>query len=159
MDDLQFGKRNKRGDFTPKDALQNAPIFVWPPRPLKFLAWLPGYFLPWNAIFFGVGLVEWLWLTPSKETLQTLDWHWIAYLLIRNALLVFLLYGAMEVHLYIRRAQGNRFKFNALFPADKKSDVFLFKSQNLDNMIRTFGTGVPVWTAYEVFMLYAWAHG
>ena len=37
--------------------------------------------------------------------------------------------------------------------------MFLFKSQNIDNFIRSFGTGVPIWTAYEVFMLYAWAHG
>ena len=159
MDDLKFGSRNKRGDFTPKDRLEVAPVLIWPPQPLKFLAWLPHYFLPWNALFIGLGLVIWLWLTPSRATLQSLDWTWIAYLLVRNAVLVFVIYGLMELRLYRRRAQGNRFKFNALFPADKPSEVFLFKSQNRDNILRTFGTGVPIWTAYEVFMLYAWAHG
>lgn len=159
MDDLKFGTRNKRGDFTPKDPLQNAPIFVWPPRPLKFLAWLPHYFLPWNVVFFGLGLIVWLWLTPSKATLQTLDWHWIAFIFLRNCAIVLLCFGALELRLYVKRAQKNRFKFNAQFPADKPSDVFMFKSQNIDNAIRTFGTGLPIWTAYEVFMLYAWAHG
>lgn len=136
-----------------------APLVIWPPQPLKFLRWLPNYFLPWNLLFLGLGAVIWFFLTPSQETLQTLDWRWILFILIRNAAMVFLLYGALELRLYLRRAQGNRFKFNALFPADKKSDVFLFKSQNIDNMIRCFGTGVPIWTAYEVGMLYAWAHG
>ena len=159
MDDLKFGVRNKRGDFTPSDPLEVGPILAWPPRPLKILRWLPSYFLPWNLLFFVLGLIMWAWLTPSKEALQTLDWHWITYLLIRNALLVFVFYGGMELRLYMLRAQGGRFKYNAVFPADRKSDVFMFKSQNIDNIIRTFGTGVPIWTAYEVGMLYAWAHG
>ncbi len=159
MDDQQFGTRNKRGDFAPTAALEPAPVFVWPPRPLQFLAWLPHYFLPWNAVFFVLGAVMWFYLTPSKDTLQTLAWPWVTFILLRNAVLVFALYGAMELRLYVLRKQGNRFKFNGAFPADKPSDVFMFKSQNTDNIIRTFGTGVPIWTAYEVGMLYAWAHG
>ena len=159
MDDIKFGKRNKRGDYTPNTHLAPAPVFVWPPRPLKFLAWLPHYFLPWNAVFMGLGLFTWAYLTPLKETLQTLDWQWIGLILLRNSVLVFAIYGALEMHLYIRRAQGGRFKFNGVFPADKPSAVFLFKSQNIDNMIRCFGTGVPIWTAYEVAMLHAWAQG
>ena len=159
MDDLKFGTRNKRGDYTPNDRLEGAPVFVWPPRPLKFLAWLPSYFLPWNLLFFALGAALWFWATPSKETLATLGWGWVLYLLARNAAIVFVLYGALEFRLYVKRAQGNRFKFNGLFPADKKSDVFMFGSQNIDNMIRSFGTGVPIWTAYEVVMLHLWATG
>lgn len=159
MDDLQYGTKNKRGDFTPKDPLAPAPVFVWPPRPLKFLSWLPHYFLPWNALFFGLGALFWFYATPSKETLATLDWPWMVWLLLRNALLVLVIYGALELRLYVQRAQGNRFKFNGLFPSDRKSDVFLFGSQNIDGIIRTFGTGVPIWTAYEVMMLHLWAIG
>ena len=159
MDDLKFGTRNKRGDYSPSAPLDSAPIFVWPPRPLAFLRWLPSYFLPWNLLFFVLGAVMWFFLTPSFETLQTLDWRWIVYIWLRNSALVFVLYGAMELRLYVKRAQGSRFKFNGAFPADKKSDVFMFGNQNIDNMIRCFGTGVPVWSAYECFMLYAWAHG
>lgn len=98
----------------------------------------------------GFATVIWFYLTPSAETLQTLHQTWIAFIILRNAALVFLFYGALELRLYIRCAQGNRFKFNGLFPADKKSDVFLFKNQNIDNILRSFGTGVPIWTAYEV---------
>jgi sterol desaturase/sphingolipid hydroxylase (fatty acid hydroxylase superfamily) len=159
MDDLKFGTRNKRGDYAPSTPLEVAPLVVWPPQPLKFLHWLPSYFLPWNMLFLALGAVIWFWLTPSQQTMQNLGWGWVLYILLRNAVTVFVLYGALELRLYMRRAQGNRFKFNALFPADKKSDVFMFKSQNIDNMIRCFGTGVPIWTAYEVGMLYAWANG
>jgi sterol desaturase/sphingolipid hydroxylase (fatty acid hydroxylase superfamily) len=159
MDDLDYGTRDKRGNWAPTDPLAPAPVFVWPPRPLKFLSWLPHYFAPWNALFFALGAVMWFFLTPAKETVQTLEWGWIAYLLVRNSILVLVIYGLLELRLYVRRAQGNHFKYNGSFPADKPSDVFLFKSQNIDNIIRCFGTGVPIWTAYEVGMLYAWAHG
>jgi sterol desaturase/sphingolipid hydroxylase (fatty acid hydroxylase superfamily) len=159
MDDLKFGTRNKRGDFAPAARLEAAPVFVWPPRPLKFLAWLPHYFLPWNVVFMVLALVLWTWATPSKDALATLDWHWIGFLLLRNSAIVLVLYGALEVRLYVRRAQGNRFKFNGLFPGDRRSDVFMFGSQNIDNAIRSFGTGVPIWTAYEVVMLHLWAIG
>ena len=159
MDDQKFGTRNKRGDYAPSARLESAPLFVWPPRPAKLLAWLPHYFLPWNALFFVFGALIWVYATPAKQTLASFDWHWIVYLWLRNSAIVFVLYGAMEVRLYIRRAQGNRFKFNGLFPADKKSDVFMFKSQNIDNFLRSFGTGVPIWTAYEVVMLHLWAIG
>ncbi|MGV8988715.1 MAG: hypothetical protein ACOH2H_20840 [Cypionkella sp.] len=139
--------------------MESAPLFVWPLRPLKLLSWLPHYFLPWNALFFAFGATIWFFATPTKAVLASFDWHWIVYLWLRNSAQVFVLYGLMELRLYIGRAQGNRFKFNGLLPADKKSDVFWFGSQNIDNALRTFGTGVPIWKAHEVVMLHLWAIG
>jgi hypothetical protein len=72
MDDLQFGKRNKRGDWAPDKPLEVAPILVFPPQPMKFLKWLPGYFLPWNAVFMVLGAVYWFWLTPDMTTVNAI---------------------------------------------------------------------------------------
>lgn len=93
MDDLQFGKRDKRGDWSPNQALENAPVFVWPWRPIKFLRWLPNYFLPWNALFFMIAAVFWYFLTPARDTLQSLQWSWVLYLFARNSAIVILLYS------------------------------------------------------------------
>ena len=159
MDDLQFGKRNKRGDWAPSKPLEPGPLLAIPPRPLAVLKWLPNYFLPWNVLFFGLALVFWTWLTPDLQTLKTLSIGWIAYLLIRNMGLVLLFYGAMELRLYIKRRQGNHFKYNGKWPSESPSDVFMFGSQNIDNMIRTFVSGIPIWTAYEVLILWCFANG
>jgi len=159
MDDLQYGTRNKRGDWSPTEHIDLAPYLVWPRQPRKYLVWLVGYFYPWNLLFIAVALVEWFYLTPSVATLKTLQPGWIAYLLIRNSLLVLAIYGALELRLYARRAQGTRFKFNGKWPSEQPSDVFMFKSQNIDNIIRSFGTGVPIWTAYEVLGLWCYANG
>ena len=34
----------------------------------------------------------------------------------------------------------------------------MFQSQTIDSIIRAFGTGVPIWTAWEVLVLWAWAN-
>ena len=159
MDDLKFGTRNKRGDWTPNKHLELAPYFTWPREPRKYLDWLIGYLFPWNFLFMALAVISWLYLTPSIETLKTLAPGWIVYLLARNSLLVLIIYGALELRLYIKRAQANRFKFNGKWPSENPSDVFMFKNQNFDNIIRTFATGVPIWTAYEVLGLWCYANG
>src|SRR5579862_6917 len=149
MDDLAYGTRNKRGDYSPKEPLKLAPYFTFPPSRSALLKWLPSYFLPWNVPFMALGALMWFVLTPSVETMKTLAPGWILYLFALNALTVLIVYGALELRLYVKRAQGGRFKFNGLWPSERPSDVFMFRSQNVDNIIRTFATGVPVWTAYQ----------
>ena len=159
MDDLKYGTRNKRGDWNPSTPLGLAPYLTWPREPRKYVNWLFGYIFPWNLLFVAVALVQWFYLTPSIETMKTLAPGWIAYLFARNALLVLVIYGALELRLYVKRAQGNHFKFNGKWPSETPSDVFMFKSQNIDNIIRSFASGVPIWTAYEVFGLWCYANG
>jgi len=150
--------RNKRGDWRPAKPLQVGPLLDFPWSPLKILKWLPSYFLPWNVMFMALGAVLWFWLTPARETMQTLTLGWVLYIFLRNSVIILLLYGALELWLYVRREQGNRFKYNGKFPSERPSRVFWFKNQNLDNALRTFGSGLPIWTAYEVGMLWAWAN-
>lgn len=159
MDDLALGTRNKRGDWTPKEPAGTAPVFVLPPRPLAFLKWLPSYFLPYNLLFALSALAWWHWVLPPVAQMKTLEPGWIAQLFVVNLVAVFLFYGAFEWRLYVRRAQGTRFKYSARWPAEQRSPAFMFQRQNVDNMIRMFATGVPIWTALEVLILHAYAAG
>jgi sterol desaturase/sphingolipid hydroxylase (fatty acid hydroxylase superfamily) len=159
MDDLKFGKRNKRGDWTPAAYVEVAPVFVLPPKPLAFFKWLPRYFLPWNLVFAASAVVYAHFVLPDVEVMKTLGWAWILRLFVVNCVAVFLFYGAFEYRLYMSRAQATRFKYNAKFPNDQKNSAFQFGSQNIEGVIRGFGTGVPIWTAYEVGILFAYANG
>jgi sterol desaturase/sphingolipid hydroxylase (fatty acid hydroxylase superfamily) len=161
MNDEQFGHRDKRGYWKPDGRIEYPPAFVWPAQPVRFFKWMfgiPGYILPWNAFYLGVTLAVWFFLTPAIETLQNISAGWIAYLLFRNALLVLLFVGAWHLRLYIQQSQGTRFKFNENWPP-RKNPAFLFKSQTADNMVWTFASAVPIWTAYEVLTLWAFANG
>jgi sterol desaturase/sphingolipid hydroxylase (fatty acid hydroxylase superfamily) len=160
MDDTLFGKRDKRGDWKPDELLVYPPVFVWPVQPIRFLKWLfgyPGYILPWNLAYGTIALLLWLYATPSMETMKTFSAGWLAYLLARNTVLVFLFVGAFHLRLYVQKAQGTKFKFNGRWPATNNS-AFLLKNQNTDNVIWTFASAVPIWTAFEAVTLWAFAN-
>jgi sterol desaturase/sphingolipid hydroxylase (fatty acid hydroxylase superfamily) len=159
VDDLAFGTRNKRGDWAPNEPAGIAPLFVLPPRPRALLRWLPGYFLPYNLLFAVSAVAWWVWVLPGPEVMRTLAPAWIGKLLAVNGIAVFAFYGAFELRLYVKRAQGHRWKYNARWPAEHRSTAFMFQRQNVDSLLRTFGTGVPIWTALQVGMLYAYANG
>lgn len=159
MDDLQFGTRNKRGDWTPSTRLEYAPFWEKPFSLKKLLAWIPGYFFPWNAFHMAVTLAYWAWVIPDVEVMKTLTWDWALWLYLVNATGIFILYGAIELFFYVRRKQGTRFKYNAKFPSEQPSDVFWFKSQNIDNFLRSFLFSIPLWTVVEVIFLHAFATG
>ena len=159
MDDLRFGIRDERGCWSPRARLEIPPYWAWPPRFIDVLKWLPRYLFPWNAYFMATALTYWYFVIPDFEVMKTLSWGWALRLYAVNAAAVFVSYGAVELVYYVRRKQGTRFKYNARFPADHPSSVFWFKSQNIDNFLRTFLSGISMWTAVEVLMLYAFANG
>jgi sterol desaturase/sphingolipid hydroxylase (fatty acid hydroxylase superfamily) len=159
LNDLDYGTRDKRGHWHPNEALRTGPLLEWPWSLRRVLAWLPGYLAPYNLLFLMLAALVWIALTPSKGSMETLEWGWALWILLRNALIILLIFGGFELWLYVRRRQGHAFKYNPAFPADKPSKVFLFGRQGLDNALRTFGTGIPIWSAYEILILHAWAKG
>lgn len=164
MDDTKFGTRDSKGNWAPLKRAAFPPVFVWPVQPVKFVKWLfgfPGYILPWNLLYFAIAVAIWLWLTPAREVMQTLSPGWIALIGLRNAGLVIGFFGLMHLHLFMRRAQGQAFKYNTQWPekGGRGAGAFLFKSQVRDNVFWTLASGVPIWTAWEAGMLWAWANG
>jgi sterol desaturase/sphingolipid hydroxylase (fatty acid hydroxylase superfamily) len=159
MDDLAFGTRNKRGDWRPNEPVALPPMWCKPFSLPAVLRWIPGYLFPWNAFHLAMALLYWRFVIPDVDTLKTLSWGWALWLYVVNGLCIFVMYGSVEIFYYVRRKQGFRFKYNAKFPADTPSDVFWFKSQNIDNFLRTYLFGIPMWTLVEVLMLWAFANG
>jgi sterol desaturase/sphingolipid hydroxylase (fatty acid hydroxylase superfamily) len=159
MDDLAFGTRNKRGDWKPNEPLKFAPFWYRPLEFGKILRWLVDYVWPWNAFHMATALAYWYFIIPDVDTMKTISWGWALWLYAVNATGIFLMYGSVELFYYIKRKQGTRFKFNAKFPGEQPSDVFWFKSQNLDNFLRSFFFSIPLWTLVEVVMLWLFANG
>ncbi|RMN40287.1 Sterol desaturase/sphingolipid hydroxylase, fatty acid hydroxylase superfamily [Pseudomonas syringae] len=155
------GKRNKRGDWSPNGKLANVPLFVWPPRPMAILKWLfgyPGYFFPWGIFYMAFPILTWFFLTPPMEEMKTFEWDWIAYIFARNIVMLSVVMGIWHVRLHTLKAQGTDFKYtNKWFLKD--SPRFLFKNQLLSNLFWTYVSGVPIWTAYEVVTMWAYANG
>jgi sterol desaturase/sphingolipid hydroxylase (fatty acid hydroxylase superfamily) len=149
------GKRNKRGDWQPEKPIEYAPVLEWP-----FLKWLfgyPGYFLPWTVIYMLFPIVTWLYFTPDMAEMKTFQPGWIAYILVRNLILILLVAGAWHLWLYVRKAQGTDWKYSTKWMA-RDNPIFLFRNQVLDNLFWTVASAVPIWTAYEVLTMWLYAN-
>jgi sterol desaturase/sphingolipid hydroxylase (fatty acid hydroxylase superfamily) len=158
MNDLDFGTRNKRGDFRPKEAI-GLPPFVNSPHTTSTLGWLKGLVWPWNALIIGISVFWWFVVVPDFETMKTFAFGWIAQLFLAKWVALFLWTGVFEWRLFTQRKQSTRFKYNGKFPADQPSDYFWFKSQNLDNFLRSMFVSVPICVAFEVVIFWAFANG
>jgi sterol desaturase/sphingolipid hydroxylase (fatty acid hydroxylase superfamily) len=161
METTFTGKRNKRGDWTPEKNLGVAPVFVWPPKPaalFKYVFGYPGFLWPWNTIYFAVPIITWLWFTPDMAEMKTFAAPWIAYIFIRNIILISLVILLWQGWLHWKKAQGTDWKYtNKWFARD--NPVFMFGNQTLDNLFWTFISAVPIWTAFEVVTMWLYANG
>jgi len=157
MEEDKYGTHKKSG-FVPKNYISYGPLFAWPMQPLRLLKWLPSYFLPWNVLFVIMGVAYWYYLMPPLEEMKTFQLGWISYLLGVNMAAVILWYGAWHGWLYILKRQGTRYKYNARWPSNN-NEVFLFKRQNVDNVIWSLCSGVPIFTAWMVLSFWLFANG
>lgn len=161
MDDRTYGKRDKRGRWTPHKRPTREPLFVWPVQPKKFLTWMfgyPGYLWPWNTLLILIAVTTWAYFTPSLDSMRNFSADWISAIFFRNIVLALLAYGGLHSLLYIRRIQKTNFKYDAKWP-DTDNPVFMFGSQTAENMFWTMCSGVPIWTAFEVFAWWMFANG
>lgn len=158
MTEAALVNRDKRGDWRPPYLVELPAPFAWPPQPVAVLKWLVSYVWPWNSLYLAIALVTWFFLTPSLASMESFEAWWIAIILARNAGTIFLVVGAWHLYFYIFKAQGTDLKYTDR-PLAKNNSVFLFGDQVRDNMFWTFASAVPIWTAYEVVILWAYANG
>ena len=160
MDDSKFGTEDNRGAWAPKRPISYGPAFAFPPDPKALVKWLfgfPGYFLPWNVFYAVLALLIWQFMTPPLTAMQNFGAGWMALILLRNIFLAVVVYGSWHLWLYVWRKQGTAFKYNRQWPKETASG-FAFNNQTYDNMFHTLVSGVPIWTAYECLLLWAYAN-
>ena len=106
MDDLQFGTRNKRGDWSPNARPQIAFFWKTPFHVPKWVTFLIGYIWPWNAFHMAVTLLYWNFLLPDWEKMKTLSWDWALWLYFVNSVGIFIMYGSIEFFYYWKRSRA-----------------------------------------------------
>lgn len=161
MADIAHAERDARGEWRPAAPIALPPTIAWPPRPRAALKWLfgfPGYLWPMNALWLGVALSTWFFLTPDLAAMKTFEAWWIGLLLARNLALILVLFGGLHLYLLVFRGQGDRLKFSTR-PLATGNRRFLFRHQVRDNVARSLGVGVPAMTAYEAVTWWAFANG
>ena len=160
MLDEKIGTRDDKGDWKPSYLFSYGPLFELPFKPLTIIKWIfsnPGYIFPWLFFYGLIGLIIYLFLTPSVETTKNFDLSWILLTFFRNFMIVFLWFGFLHLRLYIKKSQENLFKYNYSFLEGSKGK-FLFKNQVYDNMFWSLVSGSLFITFYEVLALWFYSN-
>ena len=161
MDEMNYGSRDARGNWSPEKAIDYGPVFAWPPKPKAVLKWFfafPGYLFPWNVLYALAAIGIWYFLTPPLVHFQNFSLSWFGVILGRNIVLALLVYGSWHIWLYVWRKQGTSFKYNRNWP-EETAERFTFNNQTYDNIFWTLVSGVPIWTCYEILLLWSCVNG
>ena len=152
----------KTWHYLPELPIQVSPYFNWPPNRAAgdyalVCSWLGQPFRKINHPV-DIAIACWLFWHPSLAETSELSFDWIAQIYLRNLVLLTLVAGGLHAYFYTWRKQGDELRFDSR-PLVANSRVFTFNSQVYDNIFWSCMSGVTVWTAYEVLMLWLLANG
>ncbi len=156
------GHIDDKGHWRPERAQGFAPLFTLPFRPIALLKWLfgwGGYIWPIRVIYVVLAYVTWYLLQGGVlETYKSLEFGWIALIVLRNLILLVTVFGFYHVTIYMLKVEKSYGKYHPDWQI-KDSKRFLFHDQVKDNMFRSIVSGVPIWSAWEVLYLWLAANG
>jgi sterol desaturase/sphingolipid hydroxylase (fatty acid hydroxylase superfamily) len=161
MAEINEEVRDKRGEWKPENSPEGSPLFSWPLRFKKILKYYfgpQGFFFPNNLFYALLAVVCWIYFTPELSRAETFAFGWIAEIYLRNSILIILFVGILHLRLYIKKAQGEKYKYTDKW-MDKGNKKFLFGNQVWDNIFWNLTSGSLIWTAYEAVTLWMYANG
>ncbi len=152
--------RRKTWHYVPELPIRVSPYFDWPPRPLAIISWFGrGWIRPSEkVIILLISVLCWLYWHPPLLQAAELSLDWVTQIYLRNLFLMILVASGLHAYFYSWRLQGDELRFDSR-PLVQDSRVFTFNNQVFDNIFWSCASGVTIWTAYEVFMLWLLANG
>jgi sterol desaturase/sphingolipid hydroxylase (fatty acid hydroxylase superfamily) len=140
--------------------LKNSPVFDWPPNPITIVKTLASYWFALTArvVIVVTALISWFYLQPALEQCVDFAPGWILQMYARNLSLILLVAGGMHLYFYTYTVQGKQLRFDAR-PLIRNGRAFSFRDQVKDNMFWSIASGVTLWTAYEVLLIWSFANG
>ncbi|MBX2884098.1 MAG: sterol desaturase family protein [Granulosicoccus sp.] len=153
-------KDKKSGPWNHSTPVIFSPLFDWPPKPMAgFLAlatrWVT---VTRHLLFLLMAMAVYHWLLPPLSTFESLSLSWILPVYLRNLALMMLVAGGLHLYFFTFRGQHNHLKYDSREKLEK-GRKFSFSDQVHDNMFWSLGSGVAVWTIYEVLYLWGAANG
>jgi len=153
-------RRKSPWHYVPVLPITTSPYFKWPMDFRAIARWMFNGWFPVSErlIILVLAVVSALFFHPELTQTADVTFGWVIQVYVRNFILMCLVAGGLHWYFYIKRAQGDDYRFDNR-PLVRQGRAFTFNSQVRDNMFWTLVSGVTVWTGYEVLMMWALANG
>ena len=101
----------------------------------------------WNLLYVFIGAFFWVFVSPTVEQCQTIEWWWVGLILARNVGFLWLWVGSLHHLLYVWHVVPEKLKFNPSYPKNRQHvrDFFLSTA------------GACMDSAMQVGFLHLWA--
>jgi len=152
--------KNPRWHYQPEVPVQTSPLFARPINPKKVVRWFfNGWFpLSENILVLALAILSWALFHPSLTQATSLQLDWVAMIFFRNLALITIVAGGLHLYFYVYRKQSDELHYDVR-PLSKKNRAYTFNNQVKDNIFWSCVSGVSIWTAYEVLMMWSMANG
>ncbi len=159
MNEKNIFSRDVKGYWKPVDKIEYQPVFRWPVNFIKIFKYffnLPGFFWPWNTLYFLLAIATWFFFSPAIKDCVSFNLSWMSIIFFRNLAILIAIAGSLHLRLFMLRSQEDRYQYNSN-PLDKSGKKWMFKNQTKDNIFWSCISGSSIWSAYEIifFWLYA----
>ncbi len=146
-------------NWHPDVPIEYPPLYAWPMDFNKLRAW---FILSWqplsaNFIVAMASVAVWFTAAPALERCVTFEAGWILQIWARNMVLMVAVAGGLHLYFHVYKKQGMKLKYDKRGMA-RKNRMFTWNDQVRDNMLWTLASGVTLWTAYEVLLMWGFAN-
>lgn len=137
-----------------------SPLWQWPPRPLAAVKWYVDgwFFITINGAILALATAAYYWASPDLAQTATLSPGWVSLVFLRNFAILCLVAGSLHLWFHKYAVQGDDKKYDPR-PFPRKGRMFTMGDQVLDNMIWSLGSGVTVWSGFEVLLWWGLSNG
>ena len=156
----QTNPTKREWHFHPDLPIGNNPLFEFPWSLSRIIAYHRDYWLTLSEVsfFLLLSIAGWLLHQSSLSTVATLSFDWAIQVYVRNLVITLVVAGGLHYWLYHRRRQAQETKYIAAF-LHRGGGKFSFGNQLYDNMFYSLVSGVTIWSAYEILLLWWLASG
>lgn len=146
--------------FHPDLPIGNNPLFEFPWSLSKIIEYHRDYWLTLSEVsfFLALSVAGWLVHQSSLSGVASISADWAIQVYGRNLIITVVVAGGLHYWLYHRRRQAQETKYIATF-LHRGGGKFSFGNQLYDNMFYSLVSGVTIWSAYEIFLLWWLASG
>ena len=157
--ELKPRKSRQEWNYHPDFPIDNNPLFSWPIRWRDALVYYRDGWLVLSemTVCIALAVLIYAFATPALSLTKQFEPAWIAMIYARNLAVFVGVTGLLHYYFYTRQNQGTDLKYVPQFLS--KGSRFLFNNQLYDNMTWSIGSGVAIWTFYEVIMMWGMANG
>lgn len=155
-----FGTVDAKGHWKPPYPSTFSPIFSGGTFKdiIKYIFGWGGYLFPRLAYYILLAFGTFRLIESDINNFEGLTLKFVLLMLLRNMVMLWIVFGGFHLLLYKLKVQGTRNKYHPDWQ-NTNSKRFLFKNQIYDNVFRSCVSGVPIWTAYELLYIVLIAKG